>query len=349
METIKATKQYIIAVLVVFAVALACLPFRNLLGYHAVALLLFLAVSIAAMRYNIYPVLVAAALSGLLLNFLYIPPLYTFHITNSEDLLLFLMYFVIAVVNAVFTIKIRREERKTRERTERRNALKLYTTLFNSLSHELKTPIATIIGSVETLQHSRLNEKNSKILINEIDLAAERLHRQVENLLNMSRLESGMISLKRDWTDVNELLHTASLQEKTSTHKITVAENESLPLFKIDAGLMQQALHNIIHNAIAYTPAGSTIKLSAELQQKCCVITVHDNGAGLPKDALGIIFDKFYRLPGTKTGGTGLGLSIAKGFTEAHAGNITAENDEGAKFIITVPAEVSYINKLKNE
>jgi two-component system, OmpR family, sensor histidine kinase KdpD len=349
MRIVAVTKQYITAILLVLAVALLCLPFKNFLGYHAVALLLLLAVSLTAMRFKIFPVLVAAALSALLLNFLYIPPTLTFHISTTEDVLLFLIYFIIAVVNAVFTMKIRREERKTRERTERRNALKLYTTLFNSLSHELKTPIATIIGSAETLKNSNLSKENSNALFDEIGLAGERLHRQVENLLNMSRLESGMISLKRDWTDINEMLHTAALQEKTNTHIIKVIDNESLPLFKIDEGLVQQAMHNIIHNAIAYTQAGSTIKLYAKQENESCCIIISDNGPGLPDDALHMIFDKFYRLPGTRAGGTGLGLSIAKGFAEAHDGGITAENDDGAKFTIMLPAEVSHINKLKNE
>lgn len=349
MKIVSVTKQYVTAVLLVLTVAFACLPFKNFLGYHAVALLLLLAVSVTAMRYKILPVLVSAALSALLLNFLYIPPTLTFHISTTEDVLLFLIYFIIAVVNAVFTMKIRREERKTRERAERRNTLKLYTTLFNSLSHELKTPIATIIGSAEILQQKNLDESNRKILLNEIGLAGERLNRQVKNLLNMSRLESGMIALSRDWTDIIEMLHSLAQQEKVSSHNISVVENESLPLFKIDTGLVQQAVHNIIHNAIAYTPAGTAITLSAKQENNNCVITISDNGPGLPEDALMMIFDKFYRLPGTRAGGTGLGLSIARGFAEAHGGSITAVNDGGAKFIITLPAEASYINKLKNE
>jgi two-component system sensor histidine kinase KdpD len=346
-------QHYVISALLVLAPALLCFMFREYVSYHVTAMLLLVAVSVVATLYDIYPVLLSATLSALLLNFFFLPPLFTFHIKTPEDLLLLFIFFVFAVVNAVFTVRIRREERKTRERAARRNALRLYNTLFNSLSHELKTPIATIIGAVDTMRESPLlTESNRQELLSQMDTAGQRLHRQVENLLSMSRLESGMLTLNKDWCDMAELMHAVVKQVKhKEAHKITISENHNLPLFKLDIGLIQQAVYNIVQNAVIYTPPGSEITLSARQEGSNCSITIADNGPGFPEDTVNCIFDKFYRLPDTRAGGTGLGLSIAKGFVEAHAGTITAANAEtgGAVFILTFPAEANYLNKLKNE
>ena len=168
-----------------------------------------------AMLFDIFPVLLTAVLSGLILNYFFIQPLFTFHITNTEDILLFLMYLIIALVNAVLTFKIREAEKKARDKEEKVKTIQLYDTLLNSLSHELRTPIATIVGSIDILKENRnkLSETSQKELLEEIDKASIRLNRQVENLLNMSRLETGMLKLKRDWCDVNELIYTV-IQKK---------------------------------------------------------------------------------------------------------------------------------------
>jgi two-component system sensor histidine kinase KdpD len=114
---------------------------------------------------------------------------------------------------------------------------------------------------------------------------------------------------------------------------------------------MEQVLQNLLHNAVNYTPENTIIKIVAKQQLGNCVISVSDNGKGIPETEIKYLFDKFYRLPETKTGGSGLGLSIVKGFIEAHNGNVKAENiaNGGARFIIEIPAEASYLNNLKNE
>lgn len=347
--------QYVISIALVIVVATACFFSVDLIGYKIVALLLLVIVSFVAMVFDILPVLFAAVLSAVIWNFFFIPPIYTFHINNAEDLLMFLLYFFIALVNAVLTFKIREAEKKARDKEEKENTIKLYNTLLNSLSHELRTPISTIIGAVDTLKESKdkLSEKNQTELLTEIENASIRLNRQVENLLNMSRLETGTLKLHLDWCDINELIHSV-VQKNSITnakHKIIVEAKESLPLFKIDAGLIEQVLHNIIHNAIQYTPEDSIINIAVSYQSDKCVITITDNGAGFPENEIQYAFDKFYRLPHTQSGGSGLGLSIAKGFTEAHLGKIKLENNKpsGAKFIVTIPAETSFLNNLKNE
>lgn len=319
-----------------------------------VALLLLMTVSFLAMAFDIFPVLFAALLSALLWNFFFIPPIYTFHINNGEDLLMFLLYFIIASINTVLTYKLRIEEKKARDKEEKEKTIMLYNTLLNSLSHELRTPISTILGASDTLKENESNltltQRNE--LLNEIENASLRLNRQVENLLNMSRLESGMLEAKIDWCDVNEIINTILHKLKsTAKQSIIFIENSQLPLFKLDAGFLEQILHNIILNAVQYTPDNSTIIIKASHDEQHCIISVSDNGKGIPKNELDLIFNKFHRLPNTKTGGSGLGLSISKGFVEALGGNISVANnlESGVQFTITLPAEMSNLNNLKNE
>jgi two-component system, OmpR family, sensor histidine kinase KdpD len=346
--------QYVISFLLITLISLACFTATGLIGYKVVALLLLVAVSLLAMLFDIMPVLLAALLSAFIWNFFFIPPIYTFHIADTEDALMFLMYFLIAMVNIALTSRIREAEKKARDKEEKENTIKLYNTLLNSLSHELRTPISTIIGAVDTLKENReiLSVANQTELLSEIDIASMRLNRQVNNLLNMSRLESGTLQLKLDWCDTNELIYSVIQKlQINGKHKIGFEADEALPLFKMDSGLLEQILQNILHNAILYTPDHSTITIKALLQNDNCVISIADNGKGFPESEIQFVFDKFYRLPHSKTGGTGLGLSIAKGFTEAHHGKLILENIQsgGAKFTISIPAETSYIKNLKNE
>ncbi len=337
----------------VFVITGICYLSQNFLSHKIVALVLLMTVSLLAILFDIIPVLVAAVLSALIWNFFFIPPVFTFHISNAEDLLMFLLYFVVALINASLTFKIREAENKARDKEEKENTIKLYNTLLNSLSHELRTPISTILGAVDTLKDSKLNEVQQFQLLDEIDIAGERLNRQVENLLNMSRLESGMLKLKLDWCDINDLVNSViqKLALSSNEHNIEFKTDEKLPLFKLDVGIMDQVLHNLIHNAILYTPVGSTIRINAYYELGCFVLIISDNGSGFPKQEIDNAFDKFYRLPHTKTGGSGLGLSIVKGFIEAHGGTVVLENSEngGAIFTIKIMTETSFITNLKNE
>lgn len=347
--------QCFISISSVFMVSTFCFLTSKFIDYRITALILLMTVSLIAMIFEIFPVLLTAILSGLILNFFFIKPLFTFHISSTEDILLFLIYIIIALVNAVLTFKIREAESKARDKEEKEKTIKLYNTLLNSLSHELRTPIATIIGAIDTLKENKnkISENNQTELLEEIDIATIRLNRQVENLLNMSRLETGMLKLKKDWCDINELIYTV-IQKITpikNNHTISFIPNERLPLFKLDAGLIQEVIQNLVTNALLYTPKGTIIKIEAKYHSETCIFSVSDNGNGFPENEIKFAFDKFYRLPNTKTGGSGLGLSIVKGFIEAHNGTINLKNNtnSGADFTIIIPTETSFLNHLKNE
>lgn len=347
--------QYLIGISTVLLISFICYLFIDVIGYHIVALVLLLAVSFLAMFFKIWPVVTVAVLSALIWNFLFIQPRSTFSITTPEDVLFFLMYFIIAVMNAVFTTKIRKAEAKNRRRIEREKEIKLYNTLLNSLSHELKTPISTIIGSVDMLKENteKLTPENKEDLYKEIEKAGHRLNRQVGNLLNMSRLESDFIQLQLDWYDINEIIYSIIQfnQSEAENHFIIFDADEDLPLFKLDAVLFEQILQNLLNNAIQYTPAGSTITISTFYSANECVVKVSDNGEGFPEDKINKVFDKFYRLPNTASGGTGLGLSIALGFAQAHNGTLILKNLEksGAQFTLTLPAEIAHPKTFQNE
>jgi two-component system sensor histidine kinase KdpD len=436
------------------------------------------------------PVLLASTLSALVWNYFFIPPQYTFHIDKTEDILMFGMFFIIALLNGILTTRVRRQERLALEREKRTNALfqltkelskasginevlevavqyiksyfqvdsyfilqdgnnmldisqqlqkdkglsaddckaaywvfhnskeagkytveqpninitfnplsgtkikpgvivvklkeqtqgdkrtfwdtcltqisnalereflaemaqrvrfldesdKLYKTLFNSISHELRIPVATILGSVDALLTTSHPENIQSALHNEIFTASLRLNRLIENLLNMSRIESGRISIRLDWCDINDLVNKVSedLKEELKLFILSVSIPENMPLVKIDFGLMEQVLYNLLFNSCEYAPTATEIMLKINHEQDKLVIQIIDKGPGFPENAIKNVFKKFFRVDGSKTGGLGLGLSIVKGFVEAHKGTITVENrqDGGAKFIIKIPTEI---------
>lgn len=355
MNTLKFNRktQYLVSISVVLLVCSVCYVSASFIGYKIVALVLLMAVSVLAMLLDILPVLLAALLSAIIWNFFFIPPVFTFHIDTPEDLLMFFLYFFISLVNAVLTFKIRRAEKKARDKEEKEKTIRLYNTLLNSLSHELRTPISTIIGAVDALKENkeRLSENNQRELLNQLDEASIRLNRQVENLLNMSRLETGMLKPRLDWCDTNDLVHSVIQKIPAHNHHIQFLPDDTLPLFKYDRGLMEQVLHNLIHNSVCYTPVNSIISIRVSHQSDKCRIEISDNGNGISDSEAPFVFDKFYRVPHTRAGGSGLGLSIVKGFVEAHKGSVTLERSKegGAKFTIEIPAESSYLNNLKHE
>jgi two-component system sensor histidine kinase KdpD len=347
--------QYAVSIFAVGAILLLCSMLHDLIGYRVVALLLLATIAILALLVDVLPLILAAASSAIAWDFLFIPPRFEFSVGTTEDQLLLAMYFVLAVVYSVLTHEIKQSQKQVQLKETKARDLKFYNTLFNSLSHELRTPITTILGATDSLLNAetRLTGTQQKELLQEINSASLRLNRQVENLLGMSRLESGAIRLKKDWVDIKELIYTVitQLDLNLDGHKITVTVPESLPFYKIDFVIMEQILYNLVSNAIVHTPTGTHIFINADSSDDALRIVVSDTGTGFPEKEITKAFDKFYRFQRGHTGGTGLGLSIVKGFTEAHGGSVSLRNlpFSGAEFTLQIPAEASFINLLKNE
>jgi two-component system sensor histidine kinase KdpD len=352
---IKTLYQTLISciIIIVICIVLGCL--RPFVAYPIVVLVLLFIVSIYAVTLEIIPVIFASTLSALMLNFFFIPPLYTFHIASSNDILLFFIFFVVSILNAILTNRIRKAQAEARDKAEKEKTIELYNTLLNSLSHELKTPLATITASADMLNYkpNNLNQEQQNVLLNQIQIASARLNIHVENLLNMSRLDSGVIKLKSNWCDLNEVILNLTSQISETTHKnITYSENLALPLIFIDEVILSQILSNLIGNAVIHTYENASvfIKVKIDAENKL-FIQIIDTGLGLSSEELPKLFEKFYRVPNSVKGGTGLGLSIVKGYIEALNGIVSVKKNlpQGLIFEIVLPVEVSFINKLKNE
>jgi two-component system sensor histidine kinase KdpD len=484
-------RQYLIVALLVILSSFVCYLVKDFIGYQVVSFGLLFLVSILALFYGTGPILLAATLSVLIWNYFFIPPQFTMHIEKPEDMLMLIMFFIIALLNGILTSRIRNQEKKIRVREERTQAVyqltrelsmasgldevtkiaekyirnyfkldcaiilkndlnqlenkvyhntkielseneisiaawvykhsskagkytdtlpssaytfypmtgnsgnmgviavehlsvftqgedqfweaflsqisgkyereflrnaakkalilsesdKLYKTLFSSISHELHIPVTTIMGASDTLLSQSYPEETRKKLYSEISIASIRLNRLIENLLNMSRLESGRISPRLDWCDVHDLVNkvTETLKQELHPFQILIVIPVDMPLVMIDFGLIEHALYNLVLNATQYAPEGSNIRIKFFYDNGTLTIQVMDRGKGLSASEPSSVFDKFFRGKDAKAGGTGLGLSIVKGFVEAHAGTVIAENRQngGAIFTIKIPVRIS--------
>ena len=210
---------------------------------------------------------------------------------------------------------------------------RLQRNLLDSVSHELKTPLAIIRAALEGMGSAAENP-----YVAEIATATKRLQRLVDNLLQMTRLESQIVEPRLEWCDVHELVEGAvrAAADVLRDRPLDVGLAPELPLVKTDQSLLGQALANILHNAAVYSPARSAIAITVRQEEQKLRITVRDHGPGLPVGEEARVFGKFYRAPGAPAGGTGLGLSIARGFVLALGGEISGWNhaEGGAVFEI---------------
>ncbi len=230
---------------------------------------------------------------------------------------------------------------------------RLSKSLLNSVSHELRTPIAAITTAVTTLDETVPGEQPglARSLIGEIQTSTARLNRLVANLLDMTRLESGRVKPRLEWCDVNDVVNAAVRKtgKELAQHKVDVSLAPHLPLVKLDAVLVEQALLNLLVNAATYTPPGTLVEIAARASAEELSLTVADHGPGLPAESVSQVFDKFYRVPGAPAGGTGLGLSIVKGFTEALGGRTEAANRQGGGAVFTLRFPVTEAPPSKEE
>jgi len=234
-------------------------------------------------------------------------------------------------------------EKRLQQSERLKESEKIHQTLLNSISHEMRTPLTAIMGTATALD----DEKNSKnpsyvrALAEQLQEASDRLNRVIENLLDMSRLNSGVFALQLEWHDVADLVGVTinKLGKNLGLHKVEIDMPKDLPLVKMDFRLLEHALANLLLNAAAYSPAKTTIRISAMRVATTMCVSVEDQGPGIPENLMDKVFEKFFRVPGTPTGGVGLGLSIVKNIAEIHKGSVQVENrpQGGAKFTVALP------------
>ncbi|MGE3918955.1 MAG: DUF4118 domain-containing protein [Hyphomicrobiaceae bacterium] len=228
---------------------------------------------------------------------------------------------------------------------------RLRAALLSSISHDLRTPLASIVGSVTSLRTlgDRMSKTDRSELLATIEEEAGRLSRFVSNLLDMTRLEAGAVDIRRDWVDVADVVSSAVERARKAfpRRRIHTAVSEEMPFVRGDAALLEQVLFNLLDNAHKYSGAGSTTVVKAHAEPIRIVLTVTDQGIGIPADALEKVFDKFYRVAGSdgRAPGTGLGLSISAGIVKGMGGTIKAESplvdNRGARITIELPIEAN--------
>jgi two-component system sensor histidine kinase KdpD len=224
---------------------------------------------------------------------------------------------------------------------------KLKTALLSSISHDLRTPLSSILGAVTSLRcyGSRMPEDTQQDLLAAIEEESRRLARFVSNLLDMTRLEAGELDLCRDWVDLNEVIAAAvgRARRTFASRMIELSMPEHVPLIRGDPILLEQVIFNLLDNAEKYVPRGTSTRVSLQEEAPELVIRVEDAGPGIPATDLQHIFEKFYRVHAGdgRPAGTGLGLAIAKGVVEAMGGSISAESpasgDKGTRIVIRLP------------
>jgi two-component system sensor histidine kinase KdpD len=319
-----------------------------------VSMVFLLAVVFAAARFGIWPALLASGLSFLAYNFFFIEPYYTLSVALPQEVLALFIFLAIATLTSALAGRAREEStraaRLTEEIVQARAAAeseRVRNILLASISHDFRTPLASVLGAATGLIEygGRLPETARRDLLAQIKDEAEHLDGMVRNLLAMTRVEAGALEVRRDWIGAGELLHrvAALAKRRGATQTFEVALDPDLPLLAADPNLLDQALTNLVSNATRYAGRTARIVLEGRLEDDHVVLSVTDDGPGIPADLLPRIFEKFAR--GASSGdageGTGLGLAIAKGIVEAHGGSIAAESPvragRGTRILMRLP------------
>ncbi len=260
--------------------------------------------------------------------------------------------FVSQISSALERETLKEEAQKThlKEESER-----LHTTLLNSISYDIRQPLAEMSLAASGLADDDIadNPEARMKLSESLRKSSARLNHLVENLLDITRISADDINLHTEWCDMSDLVGVvmARLRRELSEHIVNVEIPSDFARLEMDFVLMEQALVNILQNAVQHASQETPIKIAVSKQahtgklkgvKEEMRLVIADGGPGLPSDALEQIFEKFYRAPGAETEGTGLGLAVTKGIIEAHDGTIVAENRKqgGLKFVITLPMRV---------
>jgi two-component system, OmpR family, sensor histidine kinase KdpD len=327
------------------------LPLPNL------SLVFLMPVLFAGVRYGLWPSLYAAVLGFSVYNFFFTEPYLTFVVHNTGDLATLVFYLLVAVVVGNMAARLKTHMEKLAEMAtslEESRMLseteKLRAALLSSISHDLRTPLSTIIGSATSLQEfgDRLDPQARQELLKNVMQEAERLNRFIQNLLDMTRLGHGNLKPQQDWVEFRDLVGRAlkRVEKELDTRKVEINADPGLDILYTDPVLMEQVFVNILDNAAKYAPAGSRIRISFTAKGENIFITIADEGPGIPRQDREHVFDMFFRIRAAdmKVAGTGLGLAICRGLVEAHGGAIRVENGlngKGTSIVLIFPAAMA--------
>ena len=339
-------KGYAWAALGIAACTLAGLAMRSHVDPVNIAMLYLLPVVFVALHSTRGAAVAAAVLGVLAFDFFLVPPYFTFAVDDWQYLLTFGILLAVGLVISGLAESARREQQARAELAAHAEAERLRSTLLSSISHDLRTPLAVMSGASSSLMESgeRLGAEDRRALAASIFQHARAMSEVMGNVLQMTRLETGAIVPKRDWASLGEIAEALlrRLRDRLAGHRVVVELAEDLPLVRVDATLVEQALGNLLDNAARHTPPETLIRLRARRHGAEVVVSVEDFGPGLPEEELERVFAKFHRRAAEGAGGgVGLGLSICRAIVELHGGRAWAEKvpGGGTAFRFTLPIE----------
>ena len=335
--------EYVEAVAVIAGLTVIAWQFP--LGYRAFSHIYLLGVVALGLRVGQGPILAAAILSAAAWDYFTIPPRLSFSVLHADDVAMLCAYVVVALIVSQLVARIRAQGERLGAASARESLLtesdRLHRALFDSVSHELKTPLTVLRTAAPALLSKAKGEQAE--LAGEICQATDRLDRLVGNLLDQTRLESGILMPQLDWCDARDLIQAACLamRDILSGRTVKVAIAEYMALLQVDTSLTEQAIGNLLLNAALYSPPFTpiTIRSGIDNERNQAFISVEDEGPGIPSELRRRLFQKFQRGTAAHPGGLGLGLSIVHGFVTAQGGEVAVDNrpSGGAKFTIYLP------------
>jgi two-component system sensor histidine kinase KdpD len=357
----------------------------KLFGEHinatTVALAFLLIILFVATAWGSRPAIVASIVGIVCFNFFFLPPFHTFAIRDPHNWIAFVAFMITAITVGQLSGRVKRRAEEAEaakaeverlyyelqdsfERSSQARALKqserLKSALLDAVTHDLRTPLTSIKASATTMLADlyaaernnavpQLDNEGRKEMLQVIDEEADRLDRFVDGLTKLARIQSGEMELHLQVSSVEEIITEAlkRAEPRTRTHPVEVWIETELPSIKVDDHAISEAIYALVDNAAKYSPAGSTIRIAAAPEgHGNVVISVADQGPGIPSDVRDRVFERFFRAmrdgdaAGPKSQGSGMGLAIARGIVEAHGGRIWIEDGEdkkGAKFVIELP------------
>jgi two-component system sensor histidine kinase KdpD len=308
------------------------------------AILLYLVpIVLAASRWGRGPAVTAVIAAILGHDLLFVDPRGTFSVARADEALGLVLLLFVALVTAQLADGARRGAETAREAAIARRSDELKTALLRAVTHNLRTPLASIKAGVSGLRQpeATFTEEDRAELLAEIEEEADRLDRLVTNLLNASRLEAGGVTVSRHPQDLAELISAVvdRIQARLTGRQVTVEIPDELPPASCDYTQIDQVVTNLLENAVIHTPAGTAVVARAQRENGAIRVEILDSGPGIPAADRERLFHPFER-GGTRAPGTGLGLTIARGFVEAHGGKLWIEDREpqpGSCFVFTLP------------
>ena len=310
-----------------------------------IAMVYLLAVVIVALRFSRGPAIAASVLCVAAFDFLFVPPRFTFTVDDAQYLLTFAIMLMVALVISRLVESVGRRAAVQAALEVEAETERIRSALLASISHDLRTPLSIMAGASSSLAESgeRLSADERRSLAESIFEQAREMSEHVAKVLQMTRLETGGIKVEQDWAALGEIVGAVldRLKERLATHRVIVELPDDLPLVRVDATLIEQALGNLLENAAKHTPAETVVRLHAQRRDSEILVTVEDYSGGVSDRDLERIFDKFARGSVEATGtGMGLGLAICRAIIRLHGGRAWAERvPGGTAFRFTLPLE----------